>query len=190
MGHPDADVRERATQLLSITLGADRRKVVEQCLELLPSTGNANRGRDIFAKSCSQCHRLGAVGHAVGPNLVMVANKTPAFLLQEILDPNRNVDSRYTTFNAVLKSGLTRTGILASESSTSVTLRAAEGKEFTVLRNELDELRANGKSLMPEGLEKDLTHQGMADVIAYLALMGEGAGAANNIAPKDVDSNT
>ena len=168
VGHPNKEIRERATELLATAFNADRQEVIRQYNVALDLTGDAERGQALFAKSCSQCHRLGEVGHAVGPNLTMVVNKTPSFLLQEILDPNRNVDSRYLSYVASTKEGLIRTGILSSESSNSVTLVAAEGKQFTLLRTDIDELRATGKSLMPEGMEKDLSHQAVADLIAFL----------------------
>ena len=59
-------------------------------------------------------------------------------------------------------------GIIASETATSITLKRAEGKQDVVLRNNIDELLSNGVSLMPEGLEKELTAQDLADVIAFI----------------------
>ncbi|MEI8017883.1 MAG: c-type cytochrome, partial [Schlesneria sp.] len=168
VAHPNKEIRERATALLASTFNSDRHEVIQQYKAALDLTGEAERGKTLFTKSCSQCHRLGDVGHAVGPNLTMVVNKTPSFLLQEMLDPNRNVDTRYMSYVAATKEGLIRTGILTSESSNSVTLTAAEGKQFTLLRAEIDELRATGKSLMPEGMEKDLSHQAVADLIVFL----------------------
>lgn len=168
VGHPTASIRERATELLAANLNPDRQQVIQQYHDALTLKGTVERGQALFARNCSQCHRLNETGHAVGPNLAMVANKTPSFILQELLDPNRNVDTRYVSYVAVTKEGLIRTGLLASESSASVTLRGAEGKQFTLLRSELEELRATGKSLMPEGLEKDLPPQAIADIIAFL----------------------
>src|SRR5205823_6623384 len=69
---------------------------------------------------------------------------------------------------ATTRSGRTFTGILDAETTASITLRGQEGKEQTLLRNELDEFASTGKSLMPEGLEKDLSQQDLADLIAYL----------------------
>ena len=168
VAHPNKQIRDRAAELLATTYNADRHAVLQQYRVALDLKGDAERGKALFAKSCSQCHRLGDVGYAVGPNLSMVVNKTPSFLLQEMLDPNRNVDTRYISYVAATKAGLIRTGILSSESSNSVTLLAAEAKQFPLLRTDIDELRATGKSLMPEGMEKDLSHQAVADVIAFL----------------------
>ena len=169
VGHPIAAIRDRASQLLASTFKSDRQQVVQQYRTAIGMSGDSDRGKVLFAKTCATCHKLGDVGHAVGPNLAMVANKTPSFMLQEIFDPNRNVDTRYVSYVAVTKAGLIRTGVLSNESSSSVTLLAAEGKPFTLLRSELEELRATGKSLMPEGLEKELSPQAAADLISFLS---------------------
>jgi putative heme-binding domain-containing protein len=59
-------------------------------------------------------------------------------------------------------------GLLAAENSESVTLRQPEGREVTVPRSEIDELKATSKSLMPEGIERDVTVEQMADILAFL----------------------
>jgi putative membrane-bound dehydrogenase-like protein len=151
---------------------ADRKKVLDDYRDVAGMTGNRERGRAVFLKTCSVCHELGNAGHHVGPDLAAVVNKTPQYLLQEILDPNRNVDSRYVSYVAVTKEGRSHTGLLASESAGSISLKAQEGKLETILRSEIDELQSTGVSLMPVGLEKDLSKQNLADVITYLATAG------------------
>jgi putative heme-binding domain-containing protein len=156
----------------------DRRKVLKDYEDAATMAGDRLRGKAVFAKSCSVCHQHDGAGHAVGPDLAQVAGKSPLYLLTEILDPNRNVDTRYLEYQAVLKNGRTVNGLLAAETATSITLRAQEAKEQVILRADLDELHGTGKSLMPEGLEKDLSKQAMADLIVYLT--------ANNPAPKRI----
>jgi putative heme-binding domain-containing protein len=112
------------------------------------------------------------MGNEVGPDLAALSNKTPLYLLTEILAPNKNVDTRYIEYVAVTKAGRTFTGILASETATSITLKGQEGKEQVLLRSELEEFQSTGKSLMPEGLEKDLSKQDLADLIAYVTSGG------------------
>jgi putative membrane-bound dehydrogenase-like protein len=164
----DEGLRKRAEKLFAGNLRADRQKVVEEYGDVARLPGNAVRGKAVFAKSCSICHRLQGVGVDVGPDLAALQNKSPYYLIQEILDPNRNVDARYINYQAETKSGRTFTGLLASESSTSITLRGQEGKQQVLLRSDLEALASTGKSLMPEGLEKDLPRQDLADLIAYL----------------------
>jgi len=36
------------------------------------------------------------------------------------------------------------------------------------LRNDIEEIKASGLSLMPEGLEQNMTPQELADLIAYV----------------------
>ncbi len=168
LAHRQEKIRTRAAKVFEGAINADRRKVLDDYKEVETMVGDSRRGKAVFAKSCSICHRIEGFGHEVGPDLRALSNKSPLYLLTEILDPNRNVDSRYLAYVAVTRSGRTFTGLLSSESATSITLRAQEGKEQVLLRSELDELQSTSKSLMPEGLEKELTKQDVADVIAYL----------------------
>jgi putative membrane-bound dehydrogenase-like protein len=166
--HREEPVRSRAAKLFDGAVNADRRKVLDNYQAAAKLRGDVERGRKVFAKRCSVCHQLDGVGHAVGPDLRALTNKSPLYLLTEILDPNRNVDSRYLAYSATTRSGRTYTGILSSESATSITLRGEEGKEHVLLRADLEELSSTGKSLMPEGLEKELSLTDAADLVALL----------------------
>jgi putative heme-binding domain-containing protein len=135
---------------------------------VLTLKGDSSRGLQIFSKTCATCHQLGGVGHAVGPDLASVGDKSPAGLLTAVLDPNRSVEARYINYVAVTKNGLTMTGVLASETGNSITLLAAEGKQQVILRTDLEGLISSNKSAMPEGLEKDLQPQDLADLIAFI----------------------
>jgi putative heme-binding domain-containing protein len=164
----DEGLRSQAAKLFTGVTRVDRQKVLDEHAVVLTMTADSTRGQAVFARRCATCHRLGNTGFAVGPDLASVATKTPAYLLTEILDPNRNVDIRYHEYVAATKSGRLVTGILSSESAASVTIRSQDGKEQTLLRSELEDLKSTGKSLMPEGLEKDLSRQDLADVILFL----------------------
>jgi putative membrane-bound dehydrogenase-like protein len=172
LAHKDKSIRERAAKLFGAATSPNRRKILQEYQDVVSLTGDGNRGKTVFAKVCSACHRLQDVGHAVGPDLAALSAKSPRYLLEEILDPNKNVDTRYVEYLAVTRNGRSLTGILASESTTSITLRGQEGKEQVLLRSELEELLSTGKSLMPEGLEKDLPKKDMADLLAYLTSTG------------------
>jgi putative heme-binding domain-containing protein len=88
--------------------------------------------------------------------------------LVAILDPNQAVEPRYLGYTAVTKAGDEFSGVLAAETPNSITLRAANGIEEVVLRDDLKELVGSGLSLMPEGFEKIFKPQDLADVISYL----------------------
>jgi len=168
----DQKIKAAAAKLFAGAATPDRQKVVHDYRDVATLTGDTRRGKEVFAKRCSVCHRLQDAGFVVGPDLAALANKSTEYLLISILDPSRQVDSRYIEYLATTKSGRSLTGILASETATSITLKGQEGKEQVLLRADLDELQSTGKSLMPEGLEKDLSKQDLADVMAYVAQAG------------------
>jgi putative heme-binding domain-containing protein len=157
-----------AGKLFEVETNTDRAKVLRDYQDVTSLPADAERGKLVFANRCSTCHRLNDVGHQVGPDLGQLANKSPAYLLQEILDPNRQVDSRYVEYAATTKAGKVIRGVIAAESATSVTLRAADAKDEILLRGDIDTLESSGRSLMPEGFEKDLSRQDLADVMAYV----------------------
>ncbi len=169
----DDKIKQRAADLLSGAIESNRGQVLEQYSEVLTMTGDAQAGAAVFAKRCAVCHRLRGVGHEVGPNLAALTDYSPQALLTAILDPNRAVEAKFLDYVAATTAGLSFSGMLANETGNSITLVAQEGKQQTILRNELEELKATGKSMMPEGLEKDLNQQDLCNVIAYLR--GSGA---------------
>ena len=166
-------IKDRATKLLSGAIESNRQQVFEQHKDVLTTEGDAAAGATVFNKRCSVCHRLRGTGHEVGPNLASLTDYSPQALLTAMLDPNRAVEAKYLDYLAITTGGQSYTGMLANETGNSVTLLGQEGKQQTILRSDLEALQATGKSLMPEGLEKDITPADMANVIAYLR--GSGA---------------
>jgi putative membrane-bound dehydrogenase-like protein len=161
-------IRRAAAQLFADTINADRQKIIDQYRPALEAPANPSRGAQLFARTCAQCHKLKETGYDVGPDLASLTDKSPESLLVAILDPNRAVETKFLNYAAITKSGLTFSGLLAAETGNSITLRGPEAKEQTILRADLEELVSTSKSTMPEGLEKDLKPQDVADIIAYV----------------------
>ena len=168
LNHPTAAVKARAAKTIGSAGDSNRRKVVESFRDVLELTADVERGRAAFVKKCSICHKLGDVGHNVGPDIVSVQNKSPDDLLIAMLDPNREAQPNFTAYNLITNDGRVLNGIIVSESSASITLRRAEGKQDVVPRSEIDQLVSSGRTLMPEGLEKDVSRQDIADLIAFI----------------------
>jgi len=166
--HRDRGVRQQAERHFGDAINSDRRKLVREYQPALRLVGDSKRGSAIFGKHCAVCHKLGDVGHTVGPDLASVGDKSAQGLLVAILDPNRAVEARYVNYTALTKSGQVFSGVLTAETSTSITLSAQEGAQHQILRSDLEELVTSGKSAMPEGLEKEVGHQEMADLIAFI----------------------
>lgn len=168
LNHRNNDIRSSARKLFGGEVSGDRAKIVAQYQAVLELTGDAERGKKVFEKTCSVCHKVGDIGVQVAPDLASTQNKTPQDLLISILDPNREALPQYNTYSVQTTSGKTLSGIVAAESATSITLKRSEGKQDVVLRAEIEELISNGVSLMPEGLEKDIPHQAMADLLEFI----------------------
>lgn len=163
----EAELKGRIESLFAAG-GGDRSAALEAAQPVLKLQGSAERGAAVFAKRCAACHRQNGVGHEVGPNLASLTSREPALLLNAILDPSGAVEAKYLNFVAVTESGRSVAGMLTTETATGLTFVAAEGKTETLLRAEIEELRSTGKSLMPEGLEKELSQQDLADVIEFV----------------------
>ncbi len=166
--HGHAQVRQRGEQLLASAEPARRQDVVAAYQPALSMTGDVDRGRTLFRKECAACHKLEGHGHELGPNLATLQNRGPEAILVNVLDPNREANPQYVNYVLITEDGRSISGMLTSETATSVTLTRAEAVADTVLRLDIDELRSTSLSLMPEGLEQRIDAQGMADLIAYL----------------------
>lgn len=172
LNHPNKDIRERSVKLLGAEVNSDRAAVVKSFQPVLDMTGDAARGRPLFLQKCAVCHKVGGEGHMVGPDIVSVQNKSPADLLVAILDPNREAQPAFIGYSLLTTDGRVINGLVVGESAGSITLRRAEGKEDVVARNDIEELFSTGRTLMPDGLEKDITPQQFADIIAFIKSLG------------------
>jgi putative heme-binding domain-containing protein len=110
------------------------------------------------------------VGNEIGPSLASFRTRGPEAILVNVLDPNREVNPQYVNYLLVTADGRSVTGMIASETANSVTLRRAENATDTVERADIEELRSSGMSIMPEGLEKQIDPAAMADLLAYLLI--------------------
>ena len=167
-GSSDAGIREAAAKILGSSTPEDRKKALADYQAVLALTGDARKGQAIFTKNCITCHKIGDLGVNVAPDISDSRTKTAAQLLGDIIQPNRAIDANYVAYLLVTTDGTTASGILAAETSTSISLKAPGNKIITIPRSEIDQLRSTGLSLMPEGLEKTISQQEMADLLAFI----------------------
>jgi putative membrane-bound dehydrogenase-like protein len=168
VGSGRTDVRERAKKLLAASLPGERRLVLERYRDAALRDGDAERGRLVFQKNCATCHNVAGIGVRVGPDIADTRVKTREQLLSDILNPNGAIDGNYLNYLVSTRSGQVFSGLIAAESASSVTLKRAEGQTDVILRQDIDEIRSTGASLMPEGLEKNITVDEMSDLITFL----------------------
>ena len=137
----------------------------ERVESLKPQAGN---GAELFETHCATCHAHGGRGFAVGPNLTEFAGKSVQDFLLAIIDPNAAVDPKFVTYDVETKDGRSLTGIVKNETASGLTLIQSGGVTEPVLRSAINEMRPLRLSLMPEGLEQNLSAQDMADLIAWI----------------------
>jgi putative membrane-bound dehydrogenase-like protein len=166
--HSDAKLREQAKKLFGGAVSSNRLAVAKKYQPALSLEASAAAGAKVFEKTCSKCHRINGKGHEVGPDLSDVRNRSHLALLYDILDPNSKVEPRFTAYTVATVDGKVFNGLIVSETDAAIVLRMAEGKQQTIGRGEIDVIRASKVSLMPEGVEKDVTPQNMADLLEFL----------------------
>jgi putative membrane-bound dehydrogenase-like protein len=164
--HPDAPLRARAEELLAAP--ADRAEVTERYRAALEMKADPRHGREVFAKNCATCHRVGALGVDVAPSIADARTKTQEQLLLDILEPNRAIDNNYVSYSVTTADGQSLVGVISAETASSITLKQPEGKVISLARGDVEEIHSNGVSLMPEGLEKNVSLQEMADLISFI----------------------
>jgi quinoprotein glucose dehydrogenase len=139
--------------------------------------GDAENGRRIFfykqETSCLRCHKVNGEGGEVGPEMKGIGTRQKRdYILESIVDPNKQIAKGYESVLLVLNNGQTRTGVLKGEDAKEIRLMTAEGKLVTVAKEDVDE-RHPGKSAMPEDVIKKLTKSELRDVVEFLAGLKE-----------------
>jgi putative heme-binding domain-containing protein len=184
--HRNPEIRSRASELLAGGRNSTRDVVLADHASVLTMTGDRERGRVAFEKRCAACHKLDGLGRSLGADLAALKDRSSGAVLTAILDPNRAVEAKFLSYTVVLLSGRSIDGMLLSESGNSLVLIGGDGKEHVLQRSEIDELIASNRSLMPEGLEKDLSKQDLADVISFVQQSGVSARTVDGNKPQRV----
>ncbi|MEQ9408410.1 MAG: HEAT repeat domain-containing protein [Fuerstiella sp.] len=168
MKHPNKQIASRVEKIFAGRSVSSRKEVVDRYQAALTMDADAGRGKQVFKKNCSACHRLEDVGTAVGAELKGIRQRGMPSVLLNILDPNREVKPKFQSYVVVTADGRTQAGMISEETANSITLRRADGTESTILRINIEEMSGSGLSFMPEGLEKSVDLQSMADLLRYL----------------------
>lgn len=169
-------LRERAEKLWP-KRESDRAKLIADYRAVITTAGDSKRGAEVFDKVCASCHALNGRGNPVGPDLATLRDKSAEDFLVAILDPNAAIEPRFLNYNIETKNGNTFSGVIRSETATSIELVAPAIHE-TLLRADIAKIEASSLSLMPEGLEQGITPTQMSDLIAFLKSTSSAARAA------------
>jgi putative heme-binding domain-containing protein len=163
----DAAIRRDSRALLEESAAA-RGEIANRYAAAVEGGGDPARGQQVFARVCAACHHLGGATEAdLGPDLATVRHRPPLSLLVDILSPSQSIAQGYETYLVERTDGRTEAGTLASQSATTITLRQA-AKTIPIERRDIRRLTVVPQSMMPANLDKVITPEQMADLLAYL----------------------
>ena len=133
-------------------------------------SGDPNRGKVAFAKAtCIVCHKAKGEGGILGPDLsTLGAVRSERDLLEAIAFPSATFARGYEPFVVTMKDGSKRLGRLGRETKESLELIDAAGQSSRIPAKQITGREMASVSLMPPGLERLLTPQELADLVAYL----------------------
>lgn len=158
-------------------LSREESATVDAVLDSYLQHGQVSRGAKVFASAksaCLSCHRVGEVGGHVGPDLGQIGQqRTARQVIESLLWPNRQVETKYQAEQFILSDGSTVRGIVQQETESEIVLREAHQTAETRLVKEEVEARRPAMSLMPEGLMQSLSTSQQVDLVAFLMDLGK-----------------
>ena len=165
----NAAIKKQTAALFPPEKKVPRSAVVTRYEKALKLNGDPKRGAEIYTAACASCHRHGDKGFEVGPSMETFKTAGKDSIVANLFDPNREVAPQYQAYVFTLGAGEQLLGVIANETTTSVTVRMQFGVEKTFPRTNVQSMKALGKSLMPEGLEATIDEQAVADLLSFIA---------------------
>jgi putative heme-binding domain-containing protein len=165
---------QQSAQPLFEILNAEAGKQKERLEELLAGLkdGDIRRGQAVFYSqkaACVACHAIGYLGGNTGPDLTRIGSiRTERDLLESIVFPSLSFVRSYEPVTIVTTEGKVHNGLIRLETTDEITLATGPKEEVRIPRADIEELRPSTLSIMPAGLDQQLTRQQLADLIAFL----------------------
>ena len=126
------------------------------------------RGLEVFRKNCAACHQIGGEGARIGPQLDGIGVRGAERLVEDILDPNRNVDQAFRLSTVALTDGRVVAGLELREEGDVLILADAQGKEVRVAKGDIDERKVAAVSPMPADFAEKVPAADFFDLLAFL----------------------
>jgi len=155
---------------------ADKRAQIDQWRVRLTSaelgTPELSAGREVFQKTCANCHVLYGVGRKLGPDLTGSNRNNLDYLLENVFDPSASVGADFKAVNVILTDGRIVSGVISAQTDRTLTIETAQ-EPLTIDRREIEEVVPTTTSMMPDGILQNLTPQQVRDLFAYLQSQGQ-----------------
>ncbi|GAA5224923.1 c-type cytochrome [Membranihabitans marinus] len=170
MAQADDNLRLRSREIFSNKVNdVKKKKVLEQYSDISSLKGDVDKGLEVFKINCATCHQIGGeYGTAYGPDLASIRSRKPESIVKDILDPGLSIADGYDLWEVKLINGETKQGIISSETSNSINLRVLGSSDEVLSRSDIEGLTAKNISVMPAGLESQISINDMADLLAFI----------------------
>jgi putative heme-binding domain-containing protein len=144
------------------------RLIAERRAGFNPTRASAAKGADVFKQYCLVCHTLEGQGALIGPQLDGIGSRGVDRLLEDILDPNRNVDRAFRTTLLMMNDGDVQSGLYRRDEGEMAIIAQSNGKELSVPRKDIRERRTSETSLMPDNFGDAIPKGEFNDLMAFL----------------------
>lgn len=132
------------------------------------ATPDPTRGAQVFEKNCAACHRIGETGARFAPELNSIGLRGPDRLMEDVLDPNRNIDDTFRASLVVLKNGASHTGLVQRDPGPVLILINAKGEEVRIPKSDVAQNEVLRSSPMPSNFSESLPEQEFNDLLGFL----------------------
>lgn len=151
------------------TATAEREKMIgERRAAFNPAKASAAKGAEVFKQYCVVCHTLDGQGALIGPQLDGIGGRGVDRLMEDMLDPNRNVDRAFRSTLLLMNDGDVQSGLYRRDEGEMVIMAQSNGKEISVPRKDIRERRTSETSLMPDNFGEAIPKGDFNDLIAFL----------------------
>lgn len=142
--------------------------ILERRVAFAKATPSLEKGQAVFTKHCAACHQIAGKGAVVGPQLDGIGSRGLERIIEDVLDPNRNVDVAFRTTTMRLADGRVVTGLFRRAEGAQLVFADIQGKEFTIAKDEIDQDTKTALSLMPANVPEIVPAEEFHDLVGYL----------------------
>ena len=131
-------------------------------------SGDPYAGKKLYMRSCGKCHKLFESGGEIGPDLTAFKRGDLRLMLVNVVNPSLEIREGYENHVIIANNGRILSGLIVDQDSQVVVLKSADGQRTVIPRDDIEDITATARSLMPEGLLTPLNEQEIRDLFAYL----------------------
>ncbi|NQV27981.1 MAG: c-type cytochrome [Rhodopirellula sp.] len=170
--HDNSRINELVAKHWGSVAGAtteEMRKEVERLMAIAEAaSGNPEKGKVLYMENCGKCHTLFTEGGKVGPDLTSFKRDNLERVMINVVNPSLEIREGFENYIIITTDGRVVNGFLADKDNQVVVLRGVDGQNLIFRRDEIEDMRAIKRSVMPEGTVAKLTDQQIRDLFAYL----------------------